>query len=127
MAYTIQEIATQMAMTAVGDASITVEALAEPQDATRDHLAMAMKPEYADALGQGSARAAVLWDGADWQALGLEAAILAPRPRFAMSGLTRMMDPGQGWGRGVHPAANPGCALENLNPDACFLTDGRGI
>ncbi|MEM6588995.1 MAG: UDP-3-O-(3-hydroxymyristoyl)glucosamine N-acyltransferase [Pseudomonadota bacterium] len=105
MAHTIQEIATQMAMTAVGDASITVEALAEPQDATRDHLAMAMKPEYAEAIGQGSARAAVLWDGADWQALGLEAAILAPRPRFAMSGLTKLMDPGQGWGAGVHAQA----------------------
>ncbi|MEO0370669.1 MAG: UDP-3-O-(3-hydroxymyristoyl)glucosamine N-acyltransferase, partial [Pseudomonadota bacterium] len=105
MAYTIQEIATQMAMTAVGDASLTVTALAEPADATRDDLAMAMKPEYAEKLGQGAARAAVLWDGADWQSLGLEAAILAPRPRFAMSGLTRLMDPGQGWGEGVHPQA----------------------
>ena len=35
----------------------------------------------------------------------LEAAILAPRPRFAMSGLTKLMDPGQGWGTGVHPQA----------------------
>ena len=47
----------------------------------------------------------MLWEGADWQALGLEAAIVAPRPRFALSGLTAMMDPGQGWGTGIHPSA----------------------
>ena len=41
----------------------------------------------------------------DIQALGLEAAILAPRPRYAMSGLTAMLDPGQGWDHGIHPTA----------------------
>ena len=105
MAYTIQDIADALSMTAVGDASITVAGLAEPSDATPELLAMAMKPEYAKDLDQGAARAAILWDGADWQAMGLEAAILAPRPRYAMSGLTEMMDPGQGWGVGIHPSA----------------------
>ncbi|MEO0752245.1 MAG: UDP-3-O-(3-hydroxymyristoyl)glucosamine N-acyltransferase [Pseudomonadota bacterium] len=105
MAHTIQDIATALAMTAVGDSSIVVEGLAEPSDATPELLAMAMKPDYAKDLDQGTARAAVLWEGADWEAMGLEAAILAPRPRFAMSGLTKMMDPGQGWGVGVHPSA----------------------
>ncbi|MEL7012365.1 MAG: UDP-3-O-(3-hydroxymyristoyl)glucosamine N-acyltransferase, partial [Pseudomonadota bacterium] len=105
MAYTIEEIATALAMKAVGDTSIEVDGLAEPADATPDHLAMAMKPDYAKDLDKGAAKAAVLWDGADWAEMGLKAAILAPRPRFAMSGLTRMMDPGQGWDTGIHPSA----------------------
>jgi UDP-3-O-[3-hydroxymyristoyl] glucosamine N-acyltransferase len=47
----------------------------------------------------------MLWPGADWQALGLAAAIFVPRPRMAMSGLTAMLDPGQGYAPGIHPAA----------------------
>jgi len=116
MAYTIEEIATALAMKVVGDGAIQVDGLAEPADATPAHLAMAMKPEYAKDLETGSARAAVLWDGADWAGMGLEAAILAPRPRFAMSGLTRMMDPGQGWGSGVHSNAI-------VSPDATLAED----
>ncbi|MEM6376204.1 MAG: UDP-3-O-(3-hydroxymyristoyl)glucosamine N-acyltransferase, partial [Pseudomonadota bacterium] len=68
-------------------------------------LALAMKPEYAEALTQGQARAALLWEGADWQAMGLKAAIVAPRPRAAMPGLTALFDPGPGYGTGLHPSA----------------------
>jgi UDP-3-O-[3-hydroxymyristoyl] glucosamine N-acyltransferase len=64
-----------------------------------------MKPEYADTLSPGRARVAMLWQGADWQAMGLEAAILAPRPRYAMSALSALVDPGPGYGAGIHPAA----------------------
>ena len=34
----------------------------------------------AEGLARGAARAAIVWDGADWRALGLEAAIVVPRP-----------------------------------------------
>jgi UDP-3-O-[3-hydroxymyristoyl] glucosamine N-acyltransferase len=47
----------------------------------------------------------MLFPGADWQAYGLEAALIAPRPRYALSGLSAMMDPGQGFGAGIHPSA----------------------
>lgn len=66
---------------------------------------MAMSPKYAQALAQGTARAAVVWEGADWQDLGLEAAIFVPRPRMAMAGITAMLDRGQGVEPGVHPSA----------------------
>tara|TARA_R110002012_G_scaffold50466_1_gene130497 strand:+ start:1284 stop:2303 length:1020 start_codon:yes stop_codon:yes gene_type:complete len=79
--------------------------LAEPAQAGADDLALAMNPKYAAALAQGAAQAAMLWTDADWQGLGLKAAILPDRPRFAMSGLTQMMDPGQGFGTGIHPSA----------------------
>jgi UDP-3-O-[3-hydroxymyristoyl] glucosamine N-acyltransferase len=105
MAYTIEEIAGALGLTAVGTVDMEIDALAEPGDATARHLAMAMKPEFAEQLPKGTAKSAVLWADADWQGLGLEAAILAPRPRFAMATLTAMFDLGQGWEDGIHPSA----------------------
>ena len=113
MTYTIEEIATALGFEARGDLSLTIARAAEPASAGPDDLALAMSPQYAGALGQGRARAAMVWPDADWQAMGLEAAILTPRPRMAMSGLTRMLDPGQGYGSGIHPSAviDPGAEL----------------
>ncbi|ETX29834.1 UDP-3-O-(3-hydroxymyristoyl)glucosamine N-acyltransferase [Roseivivax isoporae] len=105
MTHTVAEIAETLGLEAVGDTSIVVEGVAEPADCPPDRLAMAMKPEYAEGLSQGQARAAMLWDGADWQAMGLDAAILAPRPRYALSALSAAMDPGQGYPSGIHPMA----------------------
>ena len=105
MAYTIEQIATALGAKAFGAVGLEIDGLAEPADASARDLALAMKPEYAESLPKGAAKAAMVWDGADWQALGLEAAIISPRPRYAMSGLTTMMDPGQGWGDGIHPSA----------------------
>ena len=103
--FTIAQIAEAIQADAQGDTSLTITALAEPGDAGPDHLAMAMAPKYLDALAKGHARAAVVAEGTDWQALGLKAAILPRRPRFAMAGMTAMMDPGQGFGDGIHPSA----------------------
>jgi len=105
MAFTVQQIAQALGAEAFGAVDIEIIGAAEPADATSRHLALAMKPEYAELLPNGAARAALIWDGADWQALGLEAAIVSPRPRYVMAGLTQLMDPGQGWGEGVHPSA----------------------
>lgn len=105
MAYTIEQIAAALGAEAFGAVDVEVDGVAEPTDATARDLALAMKPEYAEGLTRGAARAAIVWDGADWQALGLEAAIVSPRPRYTMSGLTTMMDPGQGWPDGIHPSA----------------------
>jgi UDP-3-O-[3-hydroxymyristoyl] glucosamine N-acyltransferase len=119
MPYRIDEIAAALGAQAVGDGAVEIDSVAEPVAAGPRHLALAMKPDYADGLAQGAARAAVLWDGADWQALGLEAAILAPRPRHAMSGLTALLDPGQGWEDGIHPTA--------VIHDTARLEDGVSI
>ena len=53
---------------------------AEPAQASADQVALAMDPKYAAGLSQGRARAALLWAGADWRAMGLEAAIFVERP-----------------------------------------------
>jgi len=105
MAFTVREIATALGATATGDTSITIASAAEPAEARADSLALAMDPKYAEGLSQGAARAAILWDGADFQALGLEAAIFVPRPRYALSGLTRLLDPGPQIAPGIHPSA----------------------
>ncbi len=105
MSHTIAEIAASLGLEAQGEASLRITGVAEPASAGPDDLALAMQPKYADGLTQGKARAAMLWAGADWQGHGLEAAILAPRPRYAMAALSAMMDPGQGYGDGIHPTA----------------------
>lgn len=105
MAYTIQEIATALGAQAFGAVDLLIEGVSEPADAGPGDLALAMSEKYAEGLVAGRARAAMLWGGADWRALGLEAAIIAPRPRFAMSGLTAMMDAGQGFAAEIHPSA----------------------
>ncbi|EBA11035.1 UDP-3-O-(3-hydroxymyristoyl)glucosamine N-acyltransferase [Roseobacter sp. CCS2] len=92
MAHQIKYIAAALGAKAFGAVDLLVNGAAEPATAGRDDLALAMTPAYADALGDGNARAAVVWPGADWQALGLEAAIIAPRARLAMAGLTQMLD-----------------------------------
>ncbi|SIS71461.1 UDP-3-O-[3-hydroxymyristoyl] glucosamine N-acyltransferase [Roseivivax lentus] len=105
MRHTIAEIARATGLDAVGDGSIAVVGVAEPADCPPDRLAIALKPAFAEQLGQGGARVALLWEGADWQGFGLEAAILAKRPRYALSGVSAAFDPGQGYGPGVHESA----------------------
>ncbi|WP_298291813.1 UDP-3-O-(3-hydroxymyristoyl)glucosamine N-acyltransferase [uncultured Litoreibacter sp.] len=105
MSYTISQIATALGARFEGDGALTVSCASEPQSASPDALALAMDEKYAPGLASGAAQSAILWDGADWQALGLKAAIFVPRPRYAMSGLTTLMDPGPEIDEGVHPSA----------------------
>ncbi|MFZ1340638.1 MAG: UDP-3-O-(3-hydroxymyristoyl)glucosamine N-acyltransferase [Paracoccaceae bacterium] len=105
MQHTIREIALALGAEAEGDLDLTVTGASEPQAASPDQLALAMDPRYGDGIGKGKARAAVVWPGADWRAMGLRAAIFAPRGRLAMAGLTRLLDPGPEVAPGVHPLA----------------------
>ena len=84
---------------------MVIRSVAEPAMARADDLALAMTPAYAADLPKGRARAALVWEGADWPALGLQAAVAVVRPRFAMTALTALMDPGQDYGSGIHPSA----------------------
>jgi UDP-3-O-[3-hydroxymyristoyl] glucosamine N-acyltransferase len=103
MAHSIRDIAAALGADAAGDLDLMVASAAEPAMAGPDDLALAMDPKYAAGLSQGQARAAILWPGADWRAMGLQAALWVPRPRIAMAGLTRLMDPGPQIAAGVHP------------------------
>lgn len=103
--YKISEIATALGARFEGDGSVEIKNASEPTTAGPLSLALAMNPKYADGLAIGAAKAAILWDGADWEALGLKAAIFVPRPRYAMAGLTTFLDPGPTIADGIHPMA----------------------
>ena len=103
--YSIHEIAASLGAEVLGDGAIVVTGVAEPRLAGPSDLAMAMSEKYAAGLAQGAARAAVIGPGMDWRALGLKAAIVAPRPRVAMAHVTRTLDPGPVIAPGIHQSA----------------------
>ena len=105
MSYSLQQIAEALSARLEGDGSLSIDGAAEPADARDTDLALAMKPEFADRLPEGAARAAILWEGADWRAMGLSAALFVPRPRYALAGVTRLLDPGPEIAPGIHPTA----------------------
>jgi len=105
MAHTLRAIAEALGTRAEGELDIEVSGVAEPANATADQLALAMEPKFADALAQGAAQAAILWEDADWQALGLKAAIFAPRSRYVLAGVGRVFDHPLRLAAGVHPSA----------------------
>jgi UDP-3-O-[3-hydroxymyristoyl] glucosamine N-acyltransferase len=101
----IAELARALGAEASGDGTLTVAGAAEPARAAPDEIALAMQPAFAEDLARGRAQAAILWPGADWRALGLRAAIVAPRPRYVLAGVTRVFDRPPEIAPGVHPTA----------------------
>ncbi len=105
MAHNLHELAAATGLELVGDGSLSVQRPAEPAAAGPDDLALAMSPSYEAALSATKARAGVVWADADWRALGLQAALLAPRPRVALAHLTKAFSHPTGVDPGVHPTA----------------------
>jgi UDP-3-O-[3-hydroxymyristoyl] glucosamine N-acyltransferase len=101
---TIARIAEALGAMAEGDLALAVRGASEPAAAGPDDLAIATAPDWADDLGRGKARAALLWPGADWRGFGLAAAIFAPRGRLAMARLTALLDE-PALPTGIHPSA----------------------
>ena len=127
MAHSVKDIAAALGAEAFGAVDILIDSASEPAMAGPSDLALAMSPAYGDALAQGSARAAVVWPGADWQALGLEAAIVAPRARLAMAGLTQMLDqPLSGHGISPHAAVDPTAQIGKDVTIGAFTVVGAG-
>lgn len=128
MPQTIAQIAAALGARADGDVSLAVTRAAEPAQAGPDDLALAMDPKYAPGLAQGQARAAVLWEGADWRAMGLQAVIFVARPRLAMAGITAGFDPGPGIAPGIHPFSviDPTAEIGEGAAIGPFVTIGPG-
>lgn len=105
MTFTLAELARATGLEAVGNGALKVTAPAEPAAAGADDLALAMNPGYADALSRSAARSAVVWEGADWQALGLEGALIARRPRVALAEVTSAFRHPSGIAPGIHASA----------------------
>ena len=128
MAFTIAQIAQALGARAVGDETLKITHASEPSTASETAIALATNETYAGAIGKGQAKAAVLWDGADWESYGLKAAVYVERPRYAMAGLSRVFDPGPEIDPGIHETAviHPD-ALIATNPSiGPFVVIGRG-
>lgn len=127
MTFTIRDIGAALGAEVLGDGELRVTGAAEPSMAGPEQLALAMKPEYAEGLVAGRARAAVLWPGADWTRFGLEAALIVPRPRYAMAGITKALDPGPEIAPGIHPTAvvDPSASLGDHASIGPFVVIGR--
>lgn len=127
--FSVRDIAAALGAEVLGAADLLVSAVAEPALAGPSDLALAMKPEYAEGLAKGRARVAVIGADMDWQALGLEAAIVAPRPRYAMAGITAAMDPGPDIAPGVHPMAviDPGAVIGEGAAIGPFVVIGADV
>ncbi|WP_425053446.1 UDP-3-O-(3-hydroxymyristoyl)glucosamine N-acyltransferase [Psychromarinibacter sp. S121] len=105
MPFTIAEIAAGLGAKAHGKLDLVIRGVAEPALSGPDDLALAMAPKYAAELETGKARAAILWQGVEWEALGLDAAIIVDRARVAMARLTSMLDKGPRFRSGIHASA----------------------
>ncbi|SDY94364.1 UDP-3-O-[3-hydroxymyristoyl] glucosamine N-acyltransferase [Jannaschia faecimaris] len=117
--FTLNQIAEALGRPVVGDGTATFARASEPDSAGPDDLALAMSPSYADALKSGKARVAILWDGADWESFGLSGAVLVPRARLAMAGISAALDAGPQMNIGVHPTVIIG--------DGAEIADGVSI
>jgi UDP-3-O-[3-hydroxymyristoyl] glucosamine N-acyltransferase len=102
---TVAALAAALGAEAHGDTDLEIGGAAEPAAAGPDEIALAMQPAFADDLGKGAARAAILWPGADWKELGLAAAILAPRARYVLAGIGRTFERPPEIAPGIHPTA----------------------
>lgn len=128
MSHTVEAIARATGLALLGDGAVVVRRPAEPATAAEDELALAMTPSYAEALRGSRARAAVVWEGADWQELGLAAALVAPRPRVALAGITAEFSHPIDVAPGVHPTAHvePGAEIGEGAAIGPFAVLGAG-
>lgn len=124
----IEAIARATGLKLLGDGNVTVQSAAEPSTAGKDQLALAMSPNYADALKASQARAAVVWGEIDLQEFGLDAALIAARPRIALAGITAEFQHPSDIAPGIHPSAviEPGAVIGENAAIGAFAVIGAG-
>jgi UDP-3-O-[3-hydroxymyristoyl] glucosamine N-acyltransferase len=103
--YTIKQVADAIGAAFEGNPGYEVTGVAEPATAGPEALALAMEPKYEADLKASAARAAIVWPGADWKAMGLVAAIIAPRSRYVLSGVNDFFEKRPDIPQGIHPSA----------------------
>jgi len=102
---TVAELAQALGAKAVGDVDLTITAPCEPRDAKAGLIALAMDESYHQDLIESAAEVAILWLDADWEALGLKAAIFAPRARYTLSGVNDVFNVEPALATGIHATA----------------------
>lgn len=105
MAFSVGELAAALSADFAGDGGLEVIGVAEPAEATANQIALAVNPKFASGLKEGQAKVAILWPGADWQSMGLSAAIFVGHARYGMADLTSFVDRGPEIPPGHHSSA----------------------
>lgn len=85
MVYTIKEISVALDIPFEGDGSIEIESISSPLLANSNQLVVAISHKYSDQLRNSNAKAALMFEGADWKSFGLQAALLPRHSRLKMS------------------------------------------
>jgi len=129
MKITVAELAQALGAKAVGDVDQLISGPCEPSAAATGLIALAMDQSYSEALQQSDANVAILWQGADWQALGLSAAIFVPRPRYALSGITTVFGIEPEVAKGIHATAiiDPTAAIGENPSIGPFVVIGKNV
>ncbi len=129
MSYTVSELAHALDAEAVGDLSLVLCNPNQPEFAGPDEIALAMDPKFADNIKRGSAKVALLWQGADWQSFDLKAAIFIKHPRFAMAGVNAAFEKRPYAPVGIHPSAviSPKAEIGENASIGAFVTVEDGV
>ncbi len=129
MQITVEELARALGAEAVGDVDQLITGPCEPAKAKAGEIALAMDETYGEDLLRSEATTAILWPGADWQALGLTAAIFAPRARYALSGVTAVFGVEPDIAEGIHPTAviDPTADIGDNPAIGPFVVIGRNV
>ena len=134
MPHSLSEIAAALGGHADGAREMRIHRPAHPAEAGPHDLAVAMDAKHIGALAGSAARAALLPEGTDWQALGLAGAVFARRPRHALAGLSALYARPVDISPGIHPLAvvhpdaeiGEGCAIGPFCEVAAGAVIGHG-
>ena len=85
MVYTIKEISDALDIPFEGDGSIKIESISSAKSANPNQLVIAISKEYTADLAKSETKAALMFQGADWQSFGLQAALLPKQSKLKMS------------------------------------------
>ena len=92
MAHTIKEISDSLDIPFEGDGSIKIESISSAISANPNQLVVAISKEYTADLANSNAKAALMFQGADWQSFGLRAALLPKHSKLKMSEIFNLYD-----------------------------------
>jgi len=103
--FTLKKISKALSMPYSGDGSLSISSPAEPKDALETHLALAMESQFFDDLKNSKAKVALLINGTDWRALGLEGALFVDRSKYALSIVNDFFEKPIDFYLGIHSTA----------------------
>ena len=92
MMLTLKEISEYLSLPVDGDETILISGPAEPKNASKNQLALAMDDKFLGDIKLGNAKTALLLEGSDWKSLNLEGALFVKRSRYAVAQVNNLFE-----------------------------------